>query len=243
MSSRSGDELIELLLSGSADPDEEGKAANDLLAQVQGGYPARNLSRLIHSDSDRAVNSAAFVVSELGSGAAEVIDEVGFLLGHPSRNARYDALDAALAGASGEHGAVLAKAVMLLDDPDQAVRKKAIKFLANARPDQLAAATPYLADRSVADLVTWLAYDGSDPASLPDIRSRLRAPGKRTRMVAAAAAARVAETSRQGIEEAALSDDPEIRSFADNVIEILDLREEIRARQEQRKRDRPTPGS
>jgi hypothetical protein len=243
VSSRSGDELIEFLLSEEADPDEQGVAANDLLAQVQHGYPAQNLSRLIHSSSSRAVANGAFVVSELGAQAAQIINEVDFLLDHPLRDARFDALDAALTSASGEHGAVLAKAVMLIADPDQAVRKKAIKFLANATRDQLAAAIPYLADRHVADLVTWLDSAGSDPASLPEIRSRLHAPDKPTRMFAAAAAARVAEITRQGIEDAAASDDSDIRSFAGNVIEILDLRQEIRARQEQRRRDRSTPGA
>jgi hypothetical protein len=240
VSSRSGDELIELLLSEEADPQEQGEAANDLLAQVQSGYPAQNLSRLIHSSSSRAVANGAFVVSELGAQASQIIDEVDFLLDHPLRDARFDALDAALTSASGKHGTVLAKAVMLFADPDQAVRWKALNFLAKSTPDQLAAAVPYLADRHVASLVTWLASEGSDPASLPEIRSHLRAPDKQTRMFAAAAAGRVAETNRQGIEEAATSDDPDIRSFAHGVIEILDLRQELRAQREQRRHDRHT---
>jgi hypothetical protein len=239
VSSRSGDELIELLLSGERDPEEQGAAANELLAQVQRGYPAQNLSRLTRSDSSRAVANGAFVVSELGAQAAQIIDEVAFLLGHPLRDARFDALDAALTSASGEHGAILAKAVMLFADPDEAVRWKALNFLAKSTGDQLAAALLYL-PADVADLVTWLASAGSDPASVAEIRSRLNAPEKEIRMFAAAAAARVAETSAQGIEEAGLSGDPEIRSFAENVIEMLDLRQRIRARQEQRSRGRRT---
>jgi hypothetical protein len=241
VSSRSGDELIELLLSGGEDPEEAGAAANDLLAQVQRGYPAQNLSRLTRSDSSRAVANGAFVVSELGAQAAQIIDEVDFLLGHPLRDARFDALDAALTSASSAHGTILAKAVMLFGDPDEAVRWKALNFLAKSTRDQLAAAVPYLPDH-VADLVTWLASAGSDPASLAEIRRRLRAPEKEVGMFAAAAAARVAETSPQGIEEADLSGDPEIRSFAENVIEMLDLRQNMRARQEQGRRNRQTPG-
>ena len=243
MSSHSGDELIELLLSGEADPEAGGRAANELLAQVQGGYPAQNLSRLIHSDSSRAVANGAFVVSELRTRAAEILDQVDFLLDHPLRDARFDALDAVLTGASGEHGALLAKAVMLIDDPDEAVRWKALKFLANATRDQLGAAIPDLADRHVAELVAWLAGAGSDPANLPDIERRLRALGKQTRMFAAAAAARVAGTDRRAIAQAALAGDPEIRSFAENVIEIFDLRQETRARQERRRRERNAPGA
>jgi hypothetical protein len=89
-----------MLLAGEDFPGEEGKAANDLLSQVLHGYPIQNLSRLTHSDNSEAVKSGAFVVSELGAQAAQILDEVDFLLSHPVRNARYDALDAALVGAS-----------------------------------------------------------------------------------------------------------------------------------------------
>jgi hypothetical protein len=227
-----------MLLAGEDIPGDEGRAANDLLRKIALGYPAQNLSRLIHSDRATAVASGAFVVSELGMHAAQVIDEVDFLLSHPLRDARFDALDAAITAVSPEHGAILAKAVMLVDDPDQAVRWKALRFLANSTADQLTAAAPYLEDRHVAGLVTWLASPGSEPASLPDIRSRLQDPDKATRMFAAAAAARVAAASRQGLEDAAASADPEVRSFAEHEIEMLDFRQQRRAEREQRRRER-----
>lgn len=47
MSTRSGDELVEMLLAGEDIPGEEGRAANDLLREIARGYPAENLSRLI----------------------------------------------------------------------------------------------------------------------------------------------------------------------------------------------------
>jgi hypothetical protein len=227
-----------MLLAGKDIPGEEGRAANDLLRAIALGYPAQNLSRLIHSDRDTAVASGAFVVSELGMHAAQLIDEVDFLLSHPLRDARFDALDAAITAVSPEHGAILAKAVMLVDDPDQAVRWKALRFLANSTPDQLTAAAPHLEDRHVADLVTWLASAGSDQTSLADIRGRLQDPGKATRMFAAAAAARAAATSRQGLEDAAASDDWEVHSFAEREIDMLDFRQQLRAEREQRRRDR-----
>lgn len=93
-------------------------------------------------------------------------------------------------------------------------------------------------DRHVANLVTWLASTGSDPASLPDIRSRLNDPDKATRMFAAAAAARVAGTSRQALQVAAVTDDPDVRTFAGDTIEMLERRQRRRAEQEQRRRDR-----
>jgi hypothetical protein len=238
VSALNGDELIDRLLGGELNEDEQGVAANDLLIRVLGGYPAQNLSRLIHSDRTQAVDSGAFVVSELGAQAGQVMNEVDFLLGHPSRNARFDALDAVLAGASSEDGRVLAKAVMLVVDPDQAVRRKALRFLAKATQDQLLAAIPYLRDRYKTELVTWLLTAGSDPSYLPDILSRLEDGEKETRMFAVAAAARAGDASRLGLEQAAASDDLDIRSFAGNLIDRLDLEQEIRIRQEQRRRAR-----
>lgn len=227
-----------MLLAGEDIPGEEGRAANDLLLEVLRGYPAQNLSRLIHSENAKAVQSGAFVVSELGARADQILDEVNFLLSHPVRNARYDALDAALVAASPEHGEILAKATMLVHDPESAVRKKAIKFLANSSSDQLAAAMPFLANHHVADLVAWLAAIGNDAVQLPDILSRLNDSDKTTRMFAAAAASRVAASDRRGIEEAVTSSDPEIRSFAENAISMLDLQQRIRIRREQERRDR-----
>jgi hypothetical protein len=238
VTSHSGDELIEMLLAGEDFPGEEGKAANDLLLEVLRGYPAQNLGRLIHSDNSKAVDSGAFVVSELGARSAQILDEVDFLLSHPSRNARFDALDAVLTSASDEHGTVIAKAIMLVADPDQAVRWKALQFLARSTPDQLAAAIPSLTDRHVADLAAWLGAIANDATHLPDILGRLRDPDKTTRLFAAAAAARVAASDRQGIEQAATSTDPEIHSFAESVISMLDLDRKLRIRREQERRDR-----
>ena len=227
-----------MLLAGEDIPGEEGRAANDLLREIARGYPAENLGRLIHSDRMTAVASGAFVVSELGVHAAQIIDEVDFLLSHPLRDARFDALDAAITAVSPEHGAILAKAVMLVADADKAVRWKALRFLANSTQDQLTAAVPCLGDRHVADLVTWLASAGSNPASLPDIHSRLRNPDKAARMFAAAAALRVAAASRHGLEDAAASDDPDVRSFAEGEIKMLNFRQRLREEREQRRRDR-----
>jgi hypothetical protein len=248
VSSRTGDELIELLLAGGMDFDEEGQAANDLLSAVIDGYPAHNLTRLTRSGDRRAVEDGAFVVSELGAKAAEVLDEVDFLLSHPWWKVRFDALDAALTGASPADDAVLAKAVMLVADPEPAVRWKALWFLAGAATDQLEAAASHLPDDRMARLAAWLAAEGGDPAHLPGILNRLDDPDKQTRMFAAAAAARVAEAhrhgfeqaaaDRHGIERAATSDDPDVRSFAERVISHLNLRVEIRARQEKRRRER-----
>jgi hypothetical protein len=223
------------------DPEQEGRAANDLLAEVFRGYPAENLSRLIRSDNHRAVEAGAFVVSELGVKAAPVLGDVEFLLGHQSRNARFGAIDATLAAASRDDGPIIAKAVMLVADPDQAVRWKALRFLAQATRDQLEAAGPCLEDGHVADLVRWMSAAGDKRAYLSEILDRLEDHDKRTRMFAAAAAGRVAAADRTGIERAAASHDPEVRSFAESVLSQLDLAKDVLSRQEERRRRRASP--
>jgi len=86
-------------------------------------------------------------------------------------------------------------------------------------------------------LAAWLAPVGSDATYLPDVLGRLSESDKTTRMFAAAAAARVAPADRRGIEQAATSNDPEIRSFAENVISMLNLDREQRLRREQWRSD------
>jgi len=219
---RHADELIEVLRAGAVDAVEADEAANELLKQVFGGYPVRNLRRLIRSDEDLAVKAGAWIVSELGAGAAQVLDEVGFLLGHRVRNARFFAIDAVLVAASSDHGPLIAKAVMLIADPDQAVRRKALQLLARATPEQLAAAVPHIPDSHAASLAAWLTSHGSDPAYRREITVWLGNSDKHTRLFAAAAAVRVADRDREAIERATESDDPDIRGFAQD--EIAGLR-------------------
>lgn len=155
MNINAGDELIELLHSQGIGKEESGEAANELLSRLNNGYPVRNLSRLIHSDDDEVVKIGAWLVSELGERAAPISHEVGFLLSHPVRNARYYAIEAVMVAASTEQGELIAKAVMLVDDPDEAVRRLATRLLARATPQQLAGAVPCLPD-PVAGLTEWL---------------------------------------------------------------------------------------
>jgi hypothetical protein len=216
---RRGDELIELLQAGPVDAIEADRAANDLLHQIFDGYPVQNLRRLIHSSADQAVGAGAWVVSELGARAAELLDDVDFLLSHRVRDARFFAIDAVLVAASGDHGALIAKAVMLVADQDQAVRWKILRLLARASTAQLTAAVPHLQDSHIASLAVWLIGDGSQ-ARRSEVLVRLSDSDKETRLFAAAASARLAGPDRATIERAAESSDPDIRLFARNELGI-----------------------
>ena len=218
MSIQEGDELIEQIRTGG---DHSGEAANELLSRFHHGYPVRNLSRLTHSDDDEAVKTGAWLISELGAEAISILDEVEYLLGHSIRNARFYAMEAVLVAASAEHGALLAKALMLISDSDSAVRRLAIRFLARATAEQLAGAIPHVPNGHVADLTAWLLSDGSDPAHMQDILDMLNDPDKTTRMFAAASSARIAIRDQRALDRAAESDDPDVRVFGEREQDLL----------------------
>lgn len=218
-----GDELIDLICSRSLGEEETGQAANELLGEFRAGYPVRKLARLIHSDDDETVKIGAWLVSELGILAAPILDEVDFLLSHPVRDARYYGIEAVLVAAPAERGALIAKAVSLIDDPDEAVRRLAVRLLARATPKQLTGALPHLPD-PVAHLTRWLIGEGSDPARSPQILTRLGDPDREVRIFAAAAAARVVDRDQRALEGAARCGDSDIRIFAERELSLLRLR-------------------
>jgi hypothetical protein len=214
VASSRGDELIDLLSGGELGPAAADAAANELLRCVFHGYPVENMRRLVRSDSAAAAQSGAWVISELGAEASPVLDEIEFLLGHPARNARFFAVSATLAAASISDGALLAKAISLISDCDEAVRWQALRLLSGLQSDLLGAAAADISDASLRQLVTWLSEYGDDPVSIPVILRRLEDPDKLTRLVASAASARLASRDRRAIDVAANSDDQEIRTFA-----------------------------
>lgn len=223
MNNEIADELISEISSGSLGKEEAGEAANELLSQFHAGYPVHNLSRLIRSGDDETVKIGAWLASELGVRAEPILDEVSLLLSHPLRNARYYGIEAVLVAAPPERGELIAKAIRLIGDPDAGVRRLAVRLLARATPQQLAAARPYLRE-PLASLNLWLASEGSNPAYSPQILRRLGDPDRDVRVFAAAAAARVATQDEQALEVAEGSDDADIRIFAARELGLLRLR-------------------
>jgi hypothetical protein len=205
-----GDELIDRLRAGAGD-----SSANDLLSEVFRGYPVENLSRLLRSSQETAVKAGAWIVSELGVGAAPLLDEVVRLLGHPLRYVRFFAVDAVQAAATPADGAAVAAAIALVADRDDAVEWKALTFLAWADRAQLEAGIPHLADPRLGELTSGLLTGG------PQALAALDDPDHLTRAFAAAAAVRTARQTgdRTALEHAAASGDPAVASFATGQLE------------------------
>jgi hypothetical protein len=119
-----GDRLLAHLARGG-----NGRAASDLLRAFFEGYPLERLSVLLESENPEAAKSGAFIASELGDRFAPLLAAVDRMLEHPVKAVRFDALDVVLVNAAPEHGATLAKAVVLVRDPEEGVRWQALRFL------------------------------------------------------------------------------------------------------------------
>src|SRR5215469_3506820 len=143
-----------------------------------------------------------------------MMGEVAWLLGHPLRESRFWAVDAVLVGATTEDGETIAKAVALITDPDEAVRWNVLRLLARIPLSHLIASLPYLHDPHLLQLVTWLTSMDTERISTQSIVRRLSSADRLTRMVAGAAAARLAPKSTYPLEQAAAAEDQEVSSFA-----------------------------
>lgn len=223
VSTARADELIDLLCDPGTDMEVRGAAANELLGEFYTGCPVDGVRRLVRSPHLAPVRSGVWLLAELAALAAPLLDEIATLLDHPHRNVRFHAVDAvvtATTGATHADGAVIAKAVRLVADPDEVVREKVILCLAQVTTDQLTAAIRHLG-APLAVLTTWLAAEGNDPANAPDVSGRLQDPDKMARMFAAAAACRIATTTSGPLQSAASSPDREIRAFAEFELKML----------------------
>jgi hypothetical protein len=204
---RNGDELIERLTAGGDD-----ETAYALLTEFFHGYPIERLRLLLRSQHEGAVKIGAWIASELGVQANPLVEEMAELLSHGSRYVRFFLLDSILSASTEQNGRSIAAAVKLIEDSDDAVRWKAMNFLARAKRSQLTAAQPYLTDTH-AQLSAWL-LETEQALSTEEVIARLESPDSLSRLVAAAAAARLGSHNLSALRHAAQSSDPEVQSFA-----------------------------
>lgn len=230
MDTSRADELFDRVMQGGG---QEGDA-NGLLSEFARGYPLDRLRELLRSEDPAVVSAGAFIASELGSRAGQLIDEFGTLLGHPERRVRFDILDSVLVCAGESQGPLIARAASLVTDPDSAVRWKAYGFLARAAESQLAAALPYAADRDLRTHLAWLAGPSSE--SHEEVVARLGSVHEFTRRFAVAAAARPGRSDETALEIAASSQDELAAKLARQALDMLALEERQRERREARKR-------
>ncbi|WP_433435661.1 hypothetical protein [Nonomuraea sp. CA-141351] len=215
MQTQTGDDLIERIRTHPADDDIVGAAANDLLSELYAGYPVENLDRLLHSDDAVVVGVGAWLLSELVELAAPMMDEVPALLSSPIRSVRYDAIAVVLENADERHGPIIAQVMNLSRDPESGVRWKVLEFLTEASIEQLEAGASCLPPGQIKELAEWLILQDGEEPDPGGIIIRLEAGDPVTRLFAAAAAASLAdEENTDLLEHAAMVEQEEIRSFA-----------------------------
>jgi hypothetical protein len=221
MAEQSASELVARLLAADDDPERMGEVADDLLRAIhsESGVGVDVVVPLLRSDRNVTVEAGVWIASELGVRAEPLLAEVEALLGHPDRNVRFFAIttihDAAVSG----HGRALARAAMLIADPDSAVRWKALHFLAWASRDQLLASVDHVTDPRVRTQVAWLAALGDRAESLESVAAKLDDADGLVRLFAVAAATRLSEYTRGPLERASRSPDTQVSSFAKEELE------------------------
>ena len=216
--------LIETIFENS-DRNDLDELANELLSEYYRGGDVSSLTKLLHSENDRIVASGTWIAAELAEAGNPLLPEIKRLLGHRSRRVRFFAIECVQEWAGPLNSEELAIAISLLDDQDEAVRWRALGFLALAPRSQLECAmagfavaspdSPYLSE------LRWiLGSEATDPAMLS---VALQDANPRHRKFATAAAVRVAKLNVEPLRFAATSDESEIAQFARDMLERISL--------------------
>jgi hypothetical protein len=213
---RHANQLVEELLQGGTDD-----SAHQLLEEFFRGYPVHQLRRLLDSADERVAKVGAWIASELGPRAIPLLDTFPALLSHPSRYVRFFVLDAVLVCATEADGDLLGRAIQLLRDKDDAVRWKALTFVAKASLAQLEASVSQQGDTQLAALSSWLVRLEGSSDSAAQVTAKLGDVDELERLVAAAGAYRLSKSSPHLLKLASESDDSEVASFAAEQLKLV----------------------
>lgn len=196
------------------------EVAHRLLQAFFAGYPLENLRTLLNSSDERVAKIGAWIASELGAKAAPLMDAFFALLAHRSRYVRFFVLDAVLVCATELDAALVARGVQLLRYSDDAVRWKALNFIARVPLSVLASSIPRQADANLAELTSWITRLNTID-SLSQVTARLSSPDGLKRLIACAASYRLHESNPHLLELASRSEDVEVSSFAAEQLRLL----------------------
>jgi hypothetical protein len=217
-------DLIKRVLANPDRPDA-GQLANDLLSEYYNGSDISTLRDLLHSADDRVVALGIWIAAELAEVAKPLLPDVERLLRHPLKDVRFWSIECIQEWAGPSNGHEIASTVALVDDAEEAVRWKAMEFLALASREQLQAGVDRLTaadpESPYLDEFRWmLAPAGANPDQITDAIER---PSSLRRKFAAAAAFRIAKTDPEPLRLAASADDREIAQFAEDMLKRINL--------------------
>ena len=212
--------LIERIAAFDPDDVRHGVLSNELLREFHRGYSLNELRKLIRSDNPVLVATGAIITDELGVKCRPLLDDLAPLLNNPMKGVRLDALSCALWSLP-QHGCLLAKAIALLDDPEEGVRWKAFDNLCRLSREQVEAANACAEVRTLGashkDGLSWLL---SNSALVPgEVELTLRSKDPVMRRYGAAAAVRLREQDRRPLLYASTVEDAEVRKFASSLLD------------------------
>ena len=201
--------------------DEE--LVNRLLDEFHSGAPLEYLRPLLLSPDPEVARSGAWIASELGPRGKPLLDVVFTLLRHPDKRVRFWVNDCILSWTDSSNGREVAGVISSVDDPEMAVRWKAMLFLSRAETNQLAAALDWFAKEEPESLhvpgLRWLLSDIAQDAAA--VEKMLANPVAQMRKYAVVAAAKMAATNRHPLTIAASSEDSDVVDFATERLEFL----------------------
>jgi hypothetical protein len=215
-------DLIKHVLANPDGPDA-GQLANELLSEYYDGSDISTLRDLLHSADDRVVALGIWIAAELAQVAKSLLPDAEHLLKHSSKDVRFWAIECVQEWAGPSNGHEIASTVALLDDAEEAVRWKAMEFLALASREQLQAGVDRLTaadpESPYLDEFRWmLAPAGANPDQITDAVER---PSPLRRKFAVAAAFRIAKSDPGPLRRAMSSDDPGVVQFAGDMLKRI----------------------
>jgi hypothetical protein len=201
----------------------DGQLANDLLSKFFEGYPVTELRRLLRAPDNGVVEVGVWLASELGSKGRPLIEDVVLLLDHPSIRVRFFAIDFMMTNIRAGDAHAIRGVLDLMNDPAQAVRTEAMKFLAIVPDDVTLAAKHAIRPSTGHDVeargleLVVAAVAAKDTAA---IGRGLADQDETVRRYAGAAAARLRSYDRRPLELALRSDDSDLNTFATEIAMI-----------------------
>jgi len=224
MEGRAGERLINDLLADPRKFDEDGRAYA-LLQIYFAGFPLDTLRLLLRNDDIFVQRAAAFIASELGGKASSLVDDIVPLVSSTDRHVQWYAMEVLAVCGEGEHVEKFAVVIQMLKSNDVALRRLAMRLIANADVSQLEAARRYFATRGASHeshetethhqaLVTLVARNRVEP---PVVAAMIKDTDPLVRRYGAIMAARLVSEYPNLILEARASDDPDLQSFCESV--------------------------
>lgn len=189
--------------------------ANDLLRAFARGHPLDELKPMLSSDDIDVQRIGAWILSELGSKATPLLGEIEKLLSCADWRIRFWIVDAVLMCVGPGGGHMIAEiALMATDDPESAMRWKAMDFLTRASNAQLRSAIAFLEkdDAHPAHVIGLQGLINERVADTRQLVSLLMAEDPAVRKYAAVAAVRARDAD--ALSFARSVSDEDIRGFA-----------------------------